>query len=275
MSQPAIAQAAALPKPRLVLIDGSGYIFRAFFALPPLTSPDGKPVGAVFGFCNMLFKLAQDRPHERLVVVFDKGRASFRNDMYEAYKANRDEPPDDLIPQFPLVRKAAEAFGLPVVEIEGYEADDIIATYARQAQAEGRPVTIVSSDKDLMQLIDGGIEMYDPMKAKPIDRAEVIEKFGVGPELVGDVLALAGDSSDNVPGVPGIGVKTAAQLLQEFGSLEGLLAGAETIKQPKRRQNRIEYARRHRCRLRSMPCRRPRSTMRGSWNSAATRASNP
>ncbi len=242
MSQPAIAQAAALPKPRLVLIDGSGYIFRAFFALPPLTSPDGKPVGAVFGFCNMLFKLAQDRPHERLVVVFDKGRASFRNDMYEAYKANRDEPPDDLIPQFPLVRKAAEAFGLPVVEIEGYEADDIIATYARQAQAEGRPVTIVSSDKDLMQLIDGGIEMYDPMKAKPIDRAEVIEKFGVGPELVGDVLALAGDSSDNVPGVPGIGVKTAAQLLQEFGSLEGLLAGAETIKQPKRRQNLIEHA---------------------------------
>jgi DNA polymerase-1 len=244
MSQPAAAAPASLaePKPRLVLIDGSGYIFRAFFALPPLTSPEGTPVGAVFGFCNMLFKLAQERPDERLVVVFDKGRTSFRNAIYDAYKANRLEPPEDLVPQFPLVREAARAFGLPVIEVEGYEADDVIATYARAALAQGRPVTIVSSDKDLMQLIDGGIEMYDPMKAKTIDRAEVIEKFGVGPELVGDLLALAGDSSDNVPGVPGIGVKTAAQLLQEFGDLERLLAAAATIKQPKRRQMLLDHA---------------------------------
>jgi len=229
-------------KPRLLLIDGSGYIFRAFFALPPLTDKIGTPVGAVFGFCNMLFKLAQDRPGEQLIVVFDKGSHSFRNDMYADYKANRDETPEDLVPQFPLVRDAAHAFGVPVVELEGYEADDIIATYARQAAAAGRPVTIVSSDKDLMQLIGDGIEMFDPMKAKEIGRNEVMEKFGVGPEKVRDVLALAGDTSDNVPGVPGIGVKTAALLLEEFGDLESLLDGAETIKQKKRRENLIEFS---------------------------------
>jgi DNA polymerase-1 len=243
MAEPALVpEAEAGQKPRLLLIDGSGYIFRAFFALPPLTDKIGTPVGAVFGFCNMLFKLAQDRPDEQMIVVFDKGSKSFRNDMYDQYKANRLEPPEDLVPQFPLVRDAARAFGVPVVEQEGFEADDIIATYARQAVAEGRPVCIISSDKDLMQLIGDGIEMYDPMKAKAIDAAEVEAKFGVGPELVRDVLALAGDSSDNVPGIPGIGVKTAAQLLQQFGDLEGLLAGAETIKQPKRRQNLIEHA---------------------------------
>jgi DNA polymerase-1 len=229
-------------KPRLVLVDGSGYIFRAFFALPPLTDPKGTPVGAVFGFCNMLFRLAQDMPNDQLVVVFDKGSRSFRNDVYNLYKANRMEPPDDLVPQFPLVREAAHAFALPVIELEGYEADDVIATYARHAREQDREVIIVSSDKDLMQLIGGGIQMYDPMKQKPIDRDEVIVRFGVGPEQVADVLALAGDSSDNVPGVPGVGVKTAAQLLIEFGSLEDLLAKAETIKQPKRRQSLLDYA---------------------------------
>ena len=229
-------------KPRLLLIDGSGYIFRAFFALPPLTDKIGTPVGAVFGFCNMLFKLAQDRPHDQMIVVFDKGSHSFRNEMYADYKANRDETLEDLVPQFPLVRDAAHAFGVPVVELEGYEADDIIATYAKQAAADGRPVTVVSSDKDLMQLIGEGIEMFDPMKSKDIGRDEVLAKFGVGPEKVRDVLALAGDSSDNVPGVPGIGVKTAALLLEEFGDLDNLLAGASTIKQKKRRENLIEFA---------------------------------
>jgi DNA polymerase-1 len=234
-----------MPEParsRLVLIDGSGYIFRAFFALPPLTNPNGVPVGAVFGFCNMLFRLVQDMPGEQMLVVFDKGKASFRDAIYDGYKANRLEPPDDLQPQFPLVREATVAFGLPVIELEGYEADDIIATYAREARAAGREVIIVSSDKDLMQLIRQGVQMYDPMKQKAIDRAEVIARFGVGPEQVRDVLALAGDTSDNVPGVPGIGVKTAAQLLQEFGDLEGLLANAATIKQPKRRDNLLEHA---------------------------------
>jgi DNA polymerase-1 len=229
-------------KSRLVLVDGSGYIFRAFFALPPLTDPKGTPVGAVFGFCNMLFRLVQDMPGDQLVVVFDKGSQSFRNDMYDQYKANRMEPPDDLVPQFPLVREAAHAFGLPVIELAGYEADDVIATYARHAREQSREVIIVSSDKDLMQLIGGGIQMYDPMKQKAIDRDEVMVRFGVGPEQVADVLALAGDSSDNVPGVPGVGVKTAAQLLAEFGSLEELLAKADTIKQPKRRQSLLDYA---------------------------------
>ncbi len=242
MAELALATPSSSEKPRLLLIDGSGYIFRAFFALPPLTDKIGTPVGAVFGFCNMLFKLAQDRPGDQMIVVFDKGSHSFRNDMYEDYKANRDEPPEDLIPQFPLVREAAIAFGVPVVELEGYEADDIIATYARQAAAAGRAVTVVSSDKDLMQLIGNGIEMFDPMKAKEIGPDDVFEKFGVGPEKVRDVLALAGDTSDNVPGVPGIGVKTAALLLEEFGDLEGLLAGAHTIKQTKRRERLIEFA---------------------------------
>jgi DNA polymerase-1 len=236
------AASADARKPRLVLVDGSGYIFRAFFALPPLTDPKGTPVGAVFGFCNMLFRLAQDMPGDQLVVVFDKGSQSFRNAMYDQYKANRMEPPDDLVPQFPLVREAAHAFDLPVIELEGYEADDVIATYARHAREQGREVIIVSSDKDLMQLVGGAIQMYDPMKQRAIDRAEVVARFGVGPEQVGDVLALAGDTSDNVPGVPGIGVKTAAQLLTEFGSLEDLLARADTIKQPKRRQNLLDHA---------------------------------
>lgn len=226
-----------IPDKRLVLIDGSGYIFRAFFALPPMTRGDGTPVNAVFGFANMLFRLMQDRPGDDLVVVFDAGRTSFRNDLYEAYKANREEPPPELRPQFALVREAARAFGLPVVEVEGYEADDMIAAYAKAARAAGEPVVVVSSDKDLMQLVADGVEMWDPMKQKSIGREEVVEKFGVGPELVRDALALIGDTSDNVPGVPGIGPKNAAQLLAEFGSLEGLLANLDRIKQPKRREN--------------------------------------
>lgn len=220
----------------LVLVDGSGYIFRAFFALPPMTRPDGTPVNAVFGFANMLFRLMQDRPQDDIVVVFDHSGESFRNQLYDRYKANRDEPPPELRPQFPLVREAARAFGLPVIDVEGYEADDMIAAYAKQATEAGEPVVVVSSDKDLMQLVADGVEMWDPMKQKAIGRAEVIEKFGVGPELVCDALALIGDTSDNVPGVPGIGPKSAAQLLAEFGSLEGLLANLDRIKQPKRRE---------------------------------------
>jgi DNA polymerase-1 len=230
------------PKKRLLLVDGSGYIFRAFFALPPMTRPDGTPVNAVFGFCSMLMKLLQERPHDDLVIVFDAGQKTFRNDLYEAYKANRDEPPSELVPQFALIRDAARAFGLPVAEVPGFEADDLIAAYARQARERGEETVIVSSDKDLMQLVGDGVVMWDPIKQKEIGRAEVIERFGVGPELVQDVLALAGDTSDNVPGVPGIGVKTAAQLVTQYGSLEQLLAGLASIKQPKRRQTLEENA---------------------------------
>ncbi len=221
---------------RLVLVDGSGYIFRAFFALPPMTRPDGTPVNAVFGFANMLFRLMQDRPQDDIVVVFDYSGESFRNQLYDLYKANRDEPPPELRPQFPLVREAARAFGLPVIDVEGFEADDLIASYASAAKTAGEPVIVVSSDKDLMQLVADGVELWDPMKQKNIGRAEVVEKFGVGPELVCDALALIGDTSDNVPGVPGIGPKSAAQLLTEHGSLEGLLANLDKIKQPKRRE---------------------------------------
>ena len=221
---------------KLVLIDGSGYIFRAFFALPPMTRPDGTPVNAVFGFASMLLKLMQERPDDDMIVVFDAGKHTFRNEIYGDYKANREEPPPELVPQFTLIRDAARAFGLPVVEVDGFEADDLIATYAKQARARGEPVVVVSSDKDLMQLVGDGVELWDPMKNKPIGPTEVVERFGVGPELVRDCLALAGDSSDNVPGVPGIGVKTAAQLLKEFGSLDGLLRHLAQIKQPKRRE---------------------------------------
>ncbi len=227
---------------RLVLIDGSGYIFRAFFALPPLTRPDGTPVNAVSGFANMLHRLILDMPDDDLVVVFDAGKTSFRNELYADYKANRDEPPPELVPQFPLTREAGRAFGLPVIEMDNYEADDIIATLARLGREAGQDVLIVSSDKDLMQLVGEGVRLYDPMKGSPIDIEEVQAKFGVAPERVGDVLALAGDSSDNVPGVPGIGIKTAAQLINEFGDLEALLEQAKTIKQPKRRQNLIDHA---------------------------------
>lgn len=231
----------------LYLIDASGYIFRAFHALPPLTRPsDGLPVGAIQGFCNMLWKLLEDlkgddRP-THFACIFDKGSYTFRNDLYPDYKAQRPPPPEDLVPQFPLMRDAAKAFGTPAIEMEGYEADDIIATYARQAEAKGARVTIVSSDKDLMQLVSEHISLLDTMKNKRISFEEVEEKFGVGPDKVIDVQSLAGDSVDNVPGAPGIGVKTAAQLINEYGDVLTLLERAEEIKQPKRRQTLIDHA---------------------------------
>jgi DNA polymerase-1 len=229
------------------LIDGSGYIFRAFHALPPLTRPsDGLPVGAVHGFCAMLWKFLQSargtRGPTHLAVIFDAGRENFRNQIYENYKSNRPAPPEELVPQFPLIRKAVDAFNVACVEQEGYEADDLIATYAKQALAGGADVTIVSSDKDLMQLIRPGIVMLDTMKNRTIGSDEVRERFGVPPEKVADVQALAGDAGDNVPGVPGIGVKTAAELINAYGDLETLLEHAGEIQQPKRRERLLEFA---------------------------------
>ncbi|MEZ5896391.1 MAG: DNA polymerase I [Parvularculaceae bacterium] len=232
---------------RLYLVDGSSYIFRAYHALPPLTrKSDGLPVGAVSGYCNMLYKLLTDVTDEHepthFAVIFDHSSKSFRNDLYKDYKANRPEPPEDLRPQFPLVRDATRAFNVPCIEMEGYEADDIIASYARAAEAAGGECVIISSDKDLMQLVSDRVSLYDTMKNKRIGHDEVVEKFGVPPEKVIDVQALAGDSVDNVPGVPGIGVKTAAQLIEEYGDVETLLERAGEIKQNKRRENLIEYA---------------------------------
>jgi len=232
----------------LYLVDGSGYLFRAYHALPPLTrKSDGLPTGAVSGFSNMLWKLLEDmksgdRP-THLAVIFDAGKTTFRNAIYPLYKANRPEPPEDLIPQFSLVRDATRAFGVACVEEPGFEADDLIATYARLAQKAGARTTIVSSDKDLMQLVsDGEIELLDTMKNKRLGSAEVIERFGVPPSKVVEVQALAGDSTDNVPGVRGIGVKTAAELINAYGDLETLLARAGEIKQPKRRETLVENA---------------------------------
>jgi DNA polymerase-1 len=236
------AEADARPAGALYLIDGSGFIFRAFHALPPMTRSDGTPVNAVLGFTNMLLRLLTEFGVARIAVIFDAKEKTFRNDIYSAYKANRAAPPDELIPQFALIREATEAFCLPQVELDGYEADDLIATYARLAAERGEEVVIVSSDKDLMQLVRPGVTMFDPIKYKPIGEPEVFEKFGVTPDKVVDVQALAGDSTDNVPGVPGIGVKTAAQLIGEFGDLETLLARAGEIKQPKRREALIAFA---------------------------------
>ncbi|MFP5469779.1 MAG: 5'-3' exonuclease H3TH domain-containing protein, partial [Alphaproteobacteria bacterium] len=238
---PQIAAKPPGPGDHLYLIDGSGYIFRAYHALPPLTRKrDGLPVGAVSGFRNMLYKLIEDtRSGEtvtHIAVIFDSGRQTFRNEIYPAYKANRSETPEDLIPQFSFIRDAVRAFNVVAVEQPGYEADDLIATFARQARARQTQVTIVSSDKDLMQLVGDGVDMLDPMKNIHIGPDQVFEKFGVGPDRVVDVQSLAGDSSDNVPGVPGIGVKTAAQLIQEYGDLDTLLARAGEIKQPRRRE---------------------------------------
>ena len=229
------------------LIDGSGYIFRAFHALPPLTRPsDGLPVGAVHGFCAMLWKFMQEaktgRGPTHLAVIFDASRENYRNAIYPNYKANRPPAPEELVPQFPLIRDAVQAFNIACIEQEGFEADDLIATYAKHAVAKGGDVTIVSSDKDLMQLVQPGVGMLDTMKNKVIGRDEVIEKFGVAPEKVVDVQSLAGDSVDNVPGVPGIGIKTAAELIKEYGDLDTLLARAGEIKQPKRREKLIEFA---------------------------------
>ncbi len=234
----------------LILVDGSTFIFRAYHALPPLTrKPDGLPVGAVSGFCNMLWKLLQEglTPEEgdeptHFAVIFDHSAQTFRNEIYPEYKAHRPDPPEDLVPQFGLIREATRAFSVHCIEQEGFEADDLIATYAREAAEQGARVTIVSGDKDLMQLIGPKVGMIDTMKNKTFGEAEVFEKFGVGPDKVIEVQSLAGDSVDNVPGVPGIGLKTAALLINEFGDLETLLAKADTIKQNKRRENLIEFA---------------------------------
>jgi len=227
---------------QLCLVDGSGFIFRAFHGLPMMTRPDGTPVNAVYGFSTMLMKLLSDNVAEHLAVIFDAGRETFRNQIYAEYKAHRPEPPEELIPQFALIREAVHAFAVPCIEMKGYEADDLIATYARKARSQGCEVLIVSSDKDLMQLVEPGISMLDPLKNRPIGPDEVFEKFGVTPDKVVDVQSLAGDPTDNVPGVPGIGIKTAAQLIQEYGDLDRLLARAGEIKQPKRRESLIEFA---------------------------------
>jgi DNA polymerase I len=230
----------------LYLVDGSGYIFRAYHRLPPLTNIRGEPVGAVYGYTTMLWKLAEalhkaDGP-THMAVILDKSSKTFRNDLYDKYKAQRPPPPEDLVPQFPMIRDATRAFSLPCIETEGLEADDIIACYAKAALAKGWAVTVVSSDKDLMQLIQPGLDLYDTMNNRRINAPEVLEKFGVGPEQLGDVLSLMGDSVDNVPGVPGVGPKTAAKLIVEHGDLEAVLAAAPAMKPGKLRDNLIEHA---------------------------------
>jgi DNA polymerase-1 len=234
----------------LFLVDGSGFIFRAFHAIPALNrKSDGLPVNAVSGFCNMLWKLLKDARNTdvgvtptHFAVIFDYSSKTFRNELYDLYKANRSAPPEDLVPQFGLIRHATRAFNLPCIETEGFEADDIIATYARQAEAVGADVTIISSDKDLMQLVTANVHMYDAMKDKQISIPDVVEKWGVAPEKMIDLQAMTGDSTDNIPGIPGIGPKTAAQLLNEYGDLDTLLARAGEIKQQKRRENIIANA---------------------------------
>ncbi len=238
------------PNVRLYLVDGSGFIFRAFHALPPLTrKSDGLPVGAIAGFCNMLWKLLVDMKASaeaptHLAVVFDHSESTFRNKLYDQYKAHRPPPPEDLVPQFPLVREATKAFGVPAIELPGYEADDLIAAYACKVRDAGGEVVIVSSDKDLMQLIGPQVSMLDTMKTPNlVIRAEqVFDKFGVTPDKVVDVQALCGDSVDNVPGAPGIGIKTASALINEYGDLDTLLARAGEVKQDKRRQTLIDFA---------------------------------
>ena len=229
------------------LVDGSGYIFRAYYALPPLSrKSDGLPTGAVSGFCSMLFKLLEDARSDdsknkptHFAVIFDSARKNFRNEIYSEYKANRAEAPDDLAPQFEYIRKSVEAFNLPSIELINYEADDLIATYAKKIIESGAKVTVISSDKDLMQLVSTKIRLFDPMKSKVIGEKEVFEKFGVKPNQVIDVQSLAGDSSDNIPGVPGIGVKTAAELINKYKNLDTLLKKASEIKQNKRRETLI------------------------------------
>src|SRR4051795_3396784 len=232
----------------LYLVDGSSYIFRAYHRLPPLTNRHGQPAGAVYGYTTMLWKLADglsraDGP-THMAVILDASEHTFRNEMYDQYKAHRPPPPEDLVPQFPLIRVATRAFSIPCIEEAGLEADDIIACYVTEAKKQGWRVTIVSSDKDLMQLIDedAGIDMLDTMNDRRIGRNQVLEKFGVPPEKVGDVLALMGDSVDNVPGVPGIGPKTASQLIQTFGDLETVLASTDQITKPKLKQSLIDHA---------------------------------
>ncbi|MDI9350240.1 MAG: DNA polymerase I [Candidatus Symbiobacter sp.] len=226
--------------PLLVLVDGSGYIFRAYHALPPMTRQDGVVVNAVYGFTAMLWKLLDDKLGDHLAVIFDAGRLTFRNEIYPAYKANRPETPPELAPQFDLVRQATRALAVPAIELEDYEADDLIASYAQAAKQAGMRVQIISSDKDLMQLVDDQVELYDPLKNRRIAAPEVFEKFGVKPSQVVDVQALCGDTADNVPGVTGIGIKTAAELINRFGSLDAVLARVNEITQPKRRAALIE-----------------------------------
>ncbi len=226
---------------KLILVDGSGYIFRAYYALPPMNNPEGIPINAVFGFTNMMVKLIEDFNPREICVLFDFGRETFRNEIYADYKANRTTPPEDLIPQFDLIKQASRSIGLPTIEMEGFEADDLIATFVQKAKKTNKEVIIVSSDKDLMQLVAKDVLMLDPMKNIWIDENKVKEKFGVSPDKVIDVQALAGDSSDNIPGVPGIGLKTAADLINEFNSLEDLLTRSNEIKQNKRRENLIEF----------------------------------
>ncbi|MEN8237061.1 MAG: DNA polymerase I [Pseudomonadota bacterium] len=230
-----------MPK-HLYLVDGSGFIFRAFHALPPFSRPDGTPINAVFGFTNMLMKFLGETDVDHLVIAFDTACKNFRNEIYPLYKANRPPPPEELIPQFPLIREVCKAFNVPTIEMEGFEADDLIATYVTKARSEGVNVTIVSSDKDLMQLVTNDVHMLDPLKNRDIGIEQVIEKFGVPPEKVVDVMALAGDSVDNVPGVAGIGVKTAAELINHYGDLETLLQHTGEIKQPKRRERLQQHA---------------------------------
>src|SRR5690349_11507785 len=249
---PAPAAEKPATTPHLYLVDGSSYIFRAYHRLPPLTNRHGTPAGAVYGYTTMLWKLAgdlsrgskQDGGPTHMAVILDASEHTHRNEMYDQYKAHRPPPPEDLVPQFPLIRVATRAFSIPCIEEAGLEADDIIACYVTEAKRAGWKVTIVSSDKDLMQLIDedAGIDMLDTMNDRRIGRAEVLEKFGVPPEKVGDVLALMGDSVDNVPGVPGIGPKTASQLIQQFGDLETVLASTDQISKPKLKQSLIEHA---------------------------------
>ncbi len=267
-----------MSKPKHVyLVDGSGYIFRAFHALPPLTRSDGVPVNAVLGFTNMLLKLLEDTDADHIGVIFDAGQTTFRNEIYAEYKANRSETPPELIPQFPLVREATRAANVASVEMDGFEADDIIATYACRAVEAGAEVTIVSSDKDLMQLVNDKVRMLDPIKNKPISFPEVQEKFGVTPDKVIDIQALAGDSTDNVPGVPGIGVKTAAELINTYGSLEELLARAGEIKQPKRRENLLANAELARIskKLVTLSCDVPLETLAGRTGAAQARCAAP
>lgn len=223
-------------QPTFCLIDGSGYIFRAFYALPPITRSDGVPVGAVYGFTKMLMGLIKENPCTHMLVLFDAKRRNFRNDIYPEYKANRKETPPELIPQFPLIRQATKAFSIPYMELEGYEADDLIATYARLATEQGFKTRVISADKDLMQLMSPNVDIYDPMKKKLLDETDVFNKFGVSPDKIVDVQALMGDSSDNIPGAVGIGPKTAAALINEFGSVDSLLARLDEIPQEKRRQ---------------------------------------
>ena len=245
---PVAETAAPAAQPHLYLVDGSSYIFRAYHRLPPLTNRHGQPAGAVYGYAAMLWKLADglnkaDGP-THMAVILDASEQTFRNEMYDQYKAHRPPPPEDLVPQFPLIRTATRAFSIPCIETAGLEADDIIACYVTAAKEAGWRVTIVSSDKDLMQLIDedAGVDMLDTMNDRRIGRDQVMEKFGVGPEKVGDVLALMGDSVDNVPGVPGVGPKTASQLIQAFGDLDTVLASTDQITKPKLKQSLIDHA---------------------------------